>query len=210
MEYLEIMPIRAKVSSVLRKAIYSGEYKSGQELSLTDVSQRLGVSRTPVREAFLALSAEGLLTLRMNKGAIVNRIDEKFICDCYDMRILLESRAAFLAARNGAEVDELLSRAYSMRDCCEAPDTDTYEALNQDIHLTLWNAADNERLKHYLMELWNGPSTGSARTEHYRASTLEHIAVLEAVRDRDCDAAAASMSGHIERSRDNILSMLRE
>ena len=51
MESLELMPVRVRITAILRKAIYSGEYKSGEELSLTEVAARLGVSRTPVREA---------------------------------------------------------------------------------------------------------------------------------------------------------------
>ena len=102
MESLEIMPVRIRITAILRKAIYSGEYKSGEELSLTRIAAQLGVSRTPVREAFQALAAEGLITLRMNKGAIVNRIDRKFIKDTFEMRILLEAEAAARAAAAAA------------------------------------------------------------------------------------------------------------
>ena len=77
MESLKMMPARIRIASILKKAIYSGEYKSGDELSLTGVAEQLGISRTPVREAFQTLEAEGLITLRMNKGAIVNAIDRK-------------------------------------------------------------------------------------------------------------------------------------
>lgn len=85
MESLELMPTRIRITSILKKAIFSGEIKSGDELSLTDVAGKLGVSRTPVREAFQTLASEGLITLRMNKGAIVNQIDEKFIKDIFEM-----------------------------------------------------------------------------------------------------------------------------
>ena len=98
METLEVLPVRIRITSILRKAIYAGEYKSGDELSLTDVAARLGVSRTPVREAFQMLESEGLITLRMNRGAIVNTIDRKFVRDIFEMRILLESEAARKAA----------------------------------------------------------------------------------------------------------------
>ena len=92
------MPVRVQITAILRKALFSGEYKSGDELSLTETAERLGVSRTPVREAFQTLEAEGLIELRMNRGAIVKTIDEKYITDHYEMRILLESEAAKRAA----------------------------------------------------------------------------------------------------------------
>ena len=53
------MPVRVQITAILRKALFSGEYKSGDELSLTETAERLGVSRTPVREAFQTLEDEG-------------------------------------------------------------------------------------------------------------------------------------------------------
>ena len=91
------MPTRVQVTAILKKALFSGEYKSGDELSLTEIAERLGVSRTPVREAFQTLESEGLIELRMNRGAIVKPIDEKYITDHYEMRILLETDAWELA-----------------------------------------------------------------------------------------------------------------
>lgn len=208
MEPLQVMPIRIRITSILKKAIYSGEYRSGQELSLTEVAQRLGVSRTPVREAFQALAAEGLITLRMNRGAIVNQIDEGFIRDNFEMRILLEGEAAARAARNGAEVSQLLERARFLGDHLQEISPTEYEKLNQEIHLTIWSAARNLRLKNYLLELWNGPSTDRSAWEtraHYENSTREHIAILEAIRDGDPEGARAAMEGHIRRSMENIL-----
>lgn len=208
MDSLELMPARVRISSILKKAIYTGEYQSGDELSLTEISARLGVSRTPVREAFLKLESEGLITLRMNKGAIVNQIGRKFIQDHFEMRILLESEAAARAAANGMDTDQLLERLYSMRDHFDVLNKNDYEALNQDIHMAIWNAANNQKLKTYLMELWNGPSTGANSPEellHYKNSTFEHISILQAIRDQMPEDARKAMIQHISRSEENIL-----
>ena len=213
MESLELMPIRIRITSVLKKAIYSGEYKSGEELSLTEVAQQLGVSRTPVREAFQALASEGLITLRMNKGAIVNKIDAKFIRDNFEMGILLESEAAARAAVNGMETDSLLTRLYHYRDAFDTLTRRDYEELNQDIHISIWNAADNQKLKSYLMGLWNGPSTGHSMPEiaqHYQYSTHEHIAILQHIRDRKAENAREVMALHITRSMENILRIMQD
>ena len=209
METLEIMPVRVRITAILRKAIYSGEYKSGDELSLTDVAARLGVSRTPVREAFQELEGEGLITLRMNKGAIVNTIDRKFVQDIFEMRILLEAEAAKKAAENGMETEALLRRLTDMQAHLNSLDVRDYEALNQEIHQSIWRAADNHQLTAYLLELWNGPSVGrgeNAAAHHYQASTDEHIVLLEAVRDRQPEAAEQAMRRHIGRSMENMLS----
>ena len=125
MESMELLPARVRITAILKKALFSGEYKSGDELSLTDIAAKLGVSRTPVREAFQALEAEGLIELRMNKGAIVKPIDEKYITDHYEMRILLESEAAARAAKNGMpEADKLIEKLMD--------GSDSYELVQED------------------------------------------------------------------------------
>lgn len=208
METIEMMPVRVRIASILKKAIYSKEYQSGDELSLTEIAAKLGVSRTPVREAFQTLASEGLITLRMNKGAIVNKIDRKFIRDNFEVRILLESEAAARAAARGMEVSGLLERLYYMRDHFEDLNKADYERLNQDIHMAIWKAADNQKLKNYLLELWNGPSTGRGVNEeisHYKNSTFEHISILEFIRDGRPDEAKKAMTQHIARSMENII-----
>lgn len=208
MESMEIMPTRVRVASILKKALFSGEYKSGDELSLTEIAGKLGISRTPVREAFQQLESEGLIELRMNKGAIVKPIDEKYIRDHYEMRILLESEAAFRAAKNGMpDVDSLLLRLNSIRPAMAAISNQDYESLNLDVHSSIWKAADNDRLYKFLSMLWNGPSIGylNPKLDHYTKSTDEHIAILEAIKAQDAEKAKKMMEIHIERSMKNIL-----
>ena len=208
MNQLSMMPARIKIASELRKAIYAGEYKSGDELSLTAVAEQLGISRTPVREAFQELEGEGLITLRMNRGAVVNRIDRKFIRDIFEMRRLLESEAVARAAANGMETGKLLERLYDLRDHISTVSRETYETLNQDIHTAIWDAADNHQLRKYLMEMWNGPSVAGSPEEvleHYRNSTFEHISILQFIRDGMAAEARQAMELHITRSMANML-----
>lgn len=74
--------------------------------------------------------------------------------------------------------------------------------------MSIWNAADNEKLKSYFLELWNGPSTGHSKPEvfqHYKASTIEHIAILKYIQEQNSEQARKTMQQHISRSMDNIL-----
>ena len=210
MNQLAMMPARVRIASELRKAIYAGEYKSGDELSLTEVANQLGISRTPVREAFQELEGEGLITLRMNRGAVVNQIDRKFIQDIFEMRKLLEAEAAARAARNGMETERLLERLYDLRDNIGNVSRETYDTLNQEIHTAIWKTADNHQLQKYLLEMWNGPSVAGAPEhvlEHYRNSTFEHISILQFIRDGMAAAAQQAMELHITRSMKNMLSL---
>lgn len=207
MESLEMMPARTRIVAILKKALLAGEYKSGEELSLTGVAEQLGVSRTPVREAFQTLAAEGLIELRMNRGAIVKSIDEKFIRDHYEMRALLEGEAAAKAAVHHMDPSELLARLYHLSDNLHVIDPSAYNELNQDLHLSIWKAADNQKLFSILSSLWNGPSVGYANSqlEHFQLSTREHIQVLKAIEAGDSEKARSCMNQHILRSMDNML-----
>ena len=213
MEQLSMMPARVRIAAELRKAIYAGEYRSGDELSLTEVARQLGISRTPVREAFQELESEGLITLRMNRGAVVNTIDRKFIQDIFEVRRLMESNAVARAARNGMETEQLLERLYDLRDHITQVGRKEYETLNQDIHAAIWRAADNHRLEKYLLELWNGPSVAGTQEdvlEHYRNSTFEHISILQFIRDGMVPEACQAMELHITRSMANMLGLYPE
>lgn len=207
MTELHDIPLRIEVAALIRKAILSGEYRSGRELSLTDVAESLGVSRTPVREAFQLLESEGLITLRMNKGAIVNTIDRKFITDHYEMRMLLEGEAAFRAARNSMDTASLLEECRQLRQGLLHGNSEGYEDLNQRIHTAIWIASGNEKLRNTLMNLWNGPSIGrdTDTIDHQFLSNAEHMAALDYIQHRDGEMARKIMERHIERSMENIL-----
>ncbi len=202
------MPARVQITAILRKALFSGEYKSGDVLSLTGIAEQLGISRTPVREAFQTLEAEGLIELQMNRGAIVKPIGKKFITDHYEMRALLESEAAARAAVRGLpECAVLLQKLHSLLARIRDVSAEEYEELNLAVHTAIWTAADNERLYKFLASLWNGPSVGftASKLEHYTQSTQEHIGVLQAIEKSDAEAARKIMTQHIDRSLDNIL-----
>ena len=174
------MPVRVQITAILRKALFSGEYKSGDELSLTETAERLGVSR----------------------------IDEKYITDHYEMRILLESEAAKRAAQRGMpDAADYIKKLEALQSHMDSVSTEEYEELNLAVHSAIWTAADNERLYKFLSSLWNGPSVGiaSPKLDHYIKSTQEHIDILKAIQKQDARAAQKEMAKHIERSLNNIL-----
>ena len=95
---IKIPSAKEKVASELRKAILSRKMKEGEILSLDSVATQLNVSITPVREAFQILARDGLIKLRQNKGAIVLGITDTYIREHYQLRAILESACAGLAA----------------------------------------------------------------------------------------------------------------
>lgn len=209
MDVIEKMPVRLKVASILRKAILSGEFAEGEELSLTDTAARLKVSRTPVREAFQLLESEGLIELRMNREAVVHKIDDAFVQDHFDMRTLLEGEAVARATRNGMDVQPLVALQESVPP--DAADISAmYDAYNHEYHHCIWEAAGSKKLYALLDSLWNGPSYSrtSGSIVNHSLSVQEHGAIIEHIRNQDAEAARAAMQTHILRSRDIILESL--
>lgn len=211
METIEVLPIRLRVAAILRKALLAGEFHAGEELSLTQIAAKLGVSRTPVREAFQALAAEGLLELRMNRGAVVVGIDEKFIQEHFELRILLETEAVRRAVRNQMELRSLLELQDWAKTHLETMNEEEYRSYNQRFHMEIWRAADNQKLYDLLASLWNGPSGGNIGrdAEHEALSIREHEAIVTHMGAGDPAAAGDAMTGHITRSMHNILKSFR-
>ena len=107
---VKLLPAREQVASILRKAILSRELQEGQEITLEGIAELVGVSTTPVREAFQILARDGLIKLRPNKGAVVQGINEKTIRDHYETRAVLEGEAAARASAEGVDIDPVAVR----------------------------------------------------------------------------------------------------
>ena len=93
---IKLLPARERVAAALRKAIISKSIPEGAELTLENTAQELGVSVTPVREAFQILARDGLLEVKQNKCAIVLGVTEKTIREHYQLRSALEGAACML------------------------------------------------------------------------------------------------------------------
>ena len=208
MESFHNLPIRVRVASSLRKSILSGEIASGDELSLTDIAAKLGISRTPVREAFQMLAADGFITLRMNRGALVNSIDEDFIRDHFEMRMLLEGEAVVRAIKHNMDTSLLMAAQQAIKVNIDNISNEEYLHSNQQFHTQIWQCAGSPKLYSYLSGLWNGPSIGANTNapSHRKLSISEHIQILNYIAAHDEANGRATMEQHIRRSMNNMLS----
>jgi len=181
--------------------IRSGSLRPGDRLTETDLAMRLGISRTPVREAIRALEADGLVVHIPRVGASIRRLGYSEVTELYEMRMVLEGTAARLSARTASEVElaELDTISQEMAEA-QADDLRLYE-LNRQFHRTLLNAARNRFLIDAVAGLEKtllilGPSTMEDSARAAEAQT-EHEALLTALHNRDAEAAEALMRHHI-------------
>lgn len=198
---------KEKVAAELRKAILSRQMQEGEVLSLDSVATQLNVSAMPVREAFQILARDGLIQLRKNKGAVVLGITETYIKEHYQLRAILESSAAALAADPEADISEIESVYEEAAEALLEGNLRQYTDLNRAFHSEIWTAAGNQKMKNMISELWNGLSMGSMVSEkdYAKVSIKEHGKILKAIQKHDKEAAQKTMYDHIMRSRDDML-----
>lgn len=204
---VNLLPAREQAASILRKAILSRELAEGQELTLDGIASQIGVSITPVREAFQILAADGLIKLRPNKGAVVLGVNEKTIQDHYETRAVLEGEAAARACRHGVDITSIEGAYETALKALEESNSQEYSKYNQMFHVEIWAASNNEKMKSLLSAMWNGLSMGHKVTEedYAKISIYEHKQILDAIRNRDAELARKRMQDHIIRSMNNIL-----
>lgn len=209
---IEMLPARERVAAALRKAIMSQEFKKGEELSIEKVASSLGISATPVREAYQILASEGLIKLRPNKGAIVIGMNEKWVRDHFGVRAVLEAEAARLTALHAFDISPIEQIVVKSGNLIESGDYSSYADLNQAFHLAIWNLCGNEKLKSMVSNLWNGLSLGARVTveDYARLSITEHIEIFHRIEEKDGDGAYNLMYKHIYRSMESMLTHLNE
>jgi len=192
---------RDVVYTFLRKAILRNYVGRGCRLVERDLAQDLGISRTPVREAFRQLEAEGLVKHNANKGVVVTGISYTDISEIYGIRAVLEGFAARLAAQKASpeELDEL-------EKLLRQGQADAARGVegNNNFHTALIKASCSiwlERLVNPLREYIESFHLISFLREGRREEAfLEHMMILSALRDRDADLAERLVKEHISNS----------
>ena len=181
--------------------IRSGDLAPGVRLREVELSEKLGLSRTPVREALRALEADGLVQHQPRQGAVVRQLDHGEIMELYEMRAVLEGTAARLAARMASDV-ELRALVTLNEDFAAAPSPETAADINRRFHQALFGAARNRFLIRSLEAIAKtllilGPTT-LLKEDRIREAASEHAAIIAALQARDGAAAEQAMRLHIE------------
>jgi DNA-binding GntR family transcriptional regulator len=140
--------LREQIVSSLRDSIVKGELKPGQKLTEPELAERLGISRTPIREAFRQLESEGFLSVIPRRGAVVSELSRKEIADFYDIKSLLEGYAARIAAGKITDKDirKLEGINGKLEEAARAKDLATFFKCNEDFHRVYMELCGNEKL----------------------------------------------------------------
>ena len=205
-EINEFLPLREVVFLTLRKAILKGELQPGERLMEIALANRLGVSRTPVREAIRMLEHEGLVVMKPRRGAQVAKITEQELNAVLEVRKSLEMLAANKACERMTEEDMKAMRdaGAEFRKLALNPNCDLTALTEADVafHDTIYRGTRNRRLNQILANLRE--QMYRFRLEYLKDASIreslvsEHEEIMKAVAGRDGELAADLIGEHID------------
>ncbi len=210
-DVIEFKPLNQIVFEKLHLEILRNRLKPGDPLRQEEITERLGVSRTPVREAIQRLQAEGLVTLVPRKGAVVSSIPHARIEEIYDIRGRLEAFAAGLAVGHITEQQEsrLKKLVQEMEKLDPAANLEKVLEKNREFHYLIYSAARNATLVEMIEELWKQiqrlRSFYLLTPNGYRDSTSEHRMILDAILAKDRAKVEELICMHCEHSKQSLI-----
>lgn len=197
----------------IREGILAGTFAQGSHITARQLAEATGLSRTPVREAMRRLDAEGMISMIPNRGAFVASWSDTEIEQIYELRVLLESFAAQVAAEriNDAQRDDLKALADEMSRLVEQRplDVEAIAAVNDRFHKGVLAACGNPRLRDLLTTITEVPLQLSTfrrySIEELRRSAAQHQELVAALMVGDGDWARSVMTAHIRSARHTLL-----
>ena len=187
--------LRGRVFSRLREDILSGRYEEYEELREVAIGEEMGVSRTPVREAFRQLELEGLIQIVPNKGAYVTGITEKDVKDIYMIRSLLEGLCARWATEHITEeqMEEMEENVYLAEFHARKGHLEQLAELDNRFHDIMYEACDSKILEHQLKDFHQYVLRVRKKTlsnvNRGPKSNEEHKGIMEAIKAKDGELA---------------------
>ncbi|SMF56059.1 DNA-binding transcriptional regulator, GntR family [Xaviernesmea oryzae] len=194
--------IERQVYLTLRREILESRLQPGQRIIQDELASRLGTSRIPLRGALKALEANGLLTLDAKGYYSVADFGEADIQEIYSLRLLLEPHAAreAISKIRDDEITRLDHVNQAMKRAIIDGDRDRWTELNEEFHLTLYEACRQPRLTRIIRDLWSGRPTVSPikSTQDLEQSAVEHSEMVDALNSRNATKLENLVRSHIE------------
>lgn len=211
----EFLPLRDVVFNTLRNAILTGELEPGERLMEIKLADKLGVSRTPIREAIRKLELEGLVVMTPRKSAEVARITAEDLKDVLEVRKVLECLAVDLSCDN--ITDEIISRLeenlVSFREAVKKNDIRRIAIIDVEFHEIIYESTGNKRLIQILNNLRE--QMYRYRFEYIKDKATrdslanEHRAIIDALAERKREEGKQAILKHIEKQEITILENIR-
>lgn len=211
----EYLPLRDVVFNTLRQAILRGELKPGERLMEIQLANKLGVSRTPIREAIRKLELEGLVIMIPRKGAEVADITEKSLRDVLEVRKALEELAVQLACDKitEEEIEDLKKAAEEFKKILKSKDITEIAEADVRFHDVIFMATDNQKLIQLLNNLreqmYRFRVEYLKNEEVYPQLIAEHEEIIEHIARKEKEKASKILCQHIDNQVETVIDIIR-
>ena len=191
-----------EVAELLRQRIFRRELEPGAWIDEMRLAEAYGISRTPLREALKVLAAEGLVTMKVRRGAYVTEVSDTDLADVYHLLALLESDAASEVAKRATDTELTELQALHQQLEAAANDRELFFQINEQFHTLLLNIANNRWRNQMVTDLRKvmklARHNSLLKVGRLEESLAEHRAILTALLARDATKAAQSMQKHFK------------
>lgn len=189
-----------EVAELLRQRIFARELAPGSWIDEMRLAEEYGISRTPLREALKVLATEGLVTMKMRRGAYVTEVNDKDQHDVYHLLSLLESDAAGVVAAQASDAELAELNCIHQELVAAVGNTDRFFAINERFHMRLLEIANNRWRDQMVADLRKvmklNRHNSLLKSGRIEESLREHQALLEALLARDVSGSVARMQAH--------------
>ena len=212
---MKIKTTTDQVVEHITEAIYSGEFSPGSKLKETEISKWLGISRTPIREAFRVLASKGLVEISSNKGVRIPVVTIEELDEICEFRILLEEFCIgrFIENMNENSIHEMEDIVKDMEKAMEKKDYRSYFEHSIGFHAYYIKKCQNSRLYYAFTVMKNTIQCAQLllkeKPRSYGESIKEHRELLKAMRQRDLDKCKAFIRQHLLENCERMKSVLR-
>ncbi len=189
-----------EVAELLRQRIFNRELVPGSWIDELKLAEEYGISRTPLREALKVLATEGLVTMKVRRGAYVTEVSERDLTDVYHLLALLESDAAGVVAAQAtdAQLKELQSLHRELEKAVS--NRERFFEINEAFHMRLLEIANNRWRDQMVADLRKvmklNRHNSLLKSGRIEESLAEHGAIMAALATRDSSAATQQMQAH--------------
>lgn len=211
----EFLPLRDVVFNTLRKAILTGQLKPGERLMEVHLANKLGVSRTPIREAIRKLELEGLVIMIPRRGAEVAQITEKSLNDVLEVRRALDALSVELACERitAEEIRALKEACDEFERAVKGKDASVIARTDVALHDIIVRAAGNQRLQQLVNNLaeqmYRYRFVYIKDESQHEKLVAEHKEIYESIASRDKERAIAAVKLHIDNQEKSIIGHIR-
>jgi len=151
----EPIQLTLRAATLIRGMVFDGVLLPGEKVRQVELAERIGVSRSPLREALRILESEGLLSYEVNRGYIVARLEPSDVAELYQMRALLEHELMMSIARPGKGVLDVLEKHNeAMMAAIRQEDIAEIMRANRDFHLTIFELSPMKQFRREIARLW--------------------------------------------------------